>query len=361
MTAVCVTTITSVSAGRVPFRRAAGIQAQFFPGFGVQAWKDFSPRVGRRLRSVRQRQDGASNANIARFVAADGVSTAAANNPQTTVGRTDLRTWNDLNGDYTIYNADGSLQANELGPTTTSTSGRSFRRPTRRIHDAERVQRPGIFDRVAGGRAARADAARRADRRLLLPLQRETRLVTDNTLINGERLRRPVLHHGAGEPGPAGRRRYPVCGLYDVKVASRSLQQNNTTFARNFGGITDHYMGYDVTVAPASSNGGTLQGGVNSQKRVDHTCNAPIPSGAAATASQVDSPESRFCHQVLPYRPDFKLLAAYNLPYNFSVSGTCRELRPGDHRPPGRRRTRSFPRRSAEALRPAQRRPRASS
>ena len=43
-------------------------------------------------------------------------------------------------------------------------------------------------------------------------------------------------------PGGGG---YPVCGLYDITVAARPLVQNNTTFARNFGGIVDHYQGYD--------------------------------------------------------------------------------------------------------------------
>ena len=98
-------------------------QAQFFPGFGVQAWKDFSPRVGVAY-DLFGNGKTALKWNIARFVAADGVSTAAANNPQTTVGRTDVRTWNDLNGDYTIYNADGSLQASELGPTTNVNFGK---------------------------------------------------------------------------------------------------------------------------------------------------------------------------------------------------------------------------------------------
>ena len=108
-------------------------------------------------------------------------------------------------------------------------------------------------------------------------------------------------------PGGGG---YPVCGLYDVKAASRSLQQNNITFARNFGGIVDHYMGYDLAVAARFANGAILQGGLNAQRRVYNTCNAPrCLSSRRTPPNQVDSPEAQFCDQVLPYRPDFKLLA----------------------------------------------------
>ena len=36
----------------------------------------------------------------------------------------------------------------------------------------------------------------------------------------------------------------------------------------------------------------------------------------------MDNPEAQFCHQVLPYRPDFKMLASYNLPLGLTASGT---------------------------------------
>jgi hypothetical protein len=53
------------------------------------------------------------------------------------------------------------------------------------------------------------------------------------------------------------------------------------------------------------------------------TCNAPGLAVLTGTpVNQVDNPESRFCHQVLPYRPDLKLLASYNLPFALTASGT---------------------------------------
>jgi hypothetical protein len=293
--------------------------AQFFPGFTVQKWKDFSPRVGVAF-DLFGNGKTAVKWNIARYVAADGVSTAAANNPQTTVGRTDTRTWTDLNADYSIYNADGSLQANELGPTTNLNFGKVV--PSTNTQDpatlngfnsrGSTIEWQGVIQHaLTPGIAISADYYFRYN---------GNQLATDNTLISGNDFDGPFcitaplnndLPNGGG---------YQVCGLYDVKVASRSLQQNNTTFARNFGDVVDHYMGYDLTLTGRLAHAGTVQGGLNAQRRVYDTCGAPIPSGV--TTLQVDSPESRFCRQVTPYRPDFKMLASFNLPLDFSVSGT---------------------------------------
>jgi hypothetical protein len=293
--------------------------ATFFPGFTVQKWKDFSPRFGIAY-DLFGTGKTAVKWSIARYVSADGVSTAASNNPQTTVGRTDTRTWNDINGDFTIYNADGSLQSSELGPTTNVNFGKVI--PSTNTQDPATLNGFG-----ARGSTIEWQAVVQHE---LLPRVALTgdyyfryngnQLVTDNTLIAAGDFDGPfciTAPLNADLPGGGG---YPVCGLYDVKVASRSLQQNNTTFARNFGGIIDHYMGYDVTVSARFGNGTLLQGGVNSQRRVYDTCNAPAPSGT--TNNSVDSPEARFCHQELPSRPDFKMLATYNLPLALTVSGT---------------------------------------
>jgi len=70
-----------------------------------------------------------------------------------------------------------------------------------------------------------------------------------------------------------------------------------------------------------------IQGGLNGQRRVYDTCNAPILSGTT-TPNQVDSPEAQFCHQVTPYRPDFKLSASHTWPWNVVTSGSY-QISPG--------------------------------
>jgi hypothetical protein len=68
--------------------------------------------------------------------------------------------------------------------------------------------------------------------------------------------------------------------VYDLNPTAVGVQ-NNVTFARNFGGITDHYLGYDLTVN-GRYRGGMVQGGLNAQRRIYDSCNAPVLSGTTA-------------------------------------------------------------------------------
>ena len=141
--------------------------AQFFPGFELQHWHDISPRGGIAY-DLFGNGKTAIKMSVARYVAPESNGTAQANNPQTTIGRTDTRTWSDLNGDYTIYNPDGSVQWAELGPTSNVNFGKSI--PTTATRDPQTLNgwnARGFDDRMAGDGAARADAARRPGRRLL--------------------------------------------------------------------------------------------------------------------------------------------------------------------------------------------------
>jgi len=291
---------------------------QFFPGFTVQSWKDISPRAGVAYDLF---GDGktALKWSIARYVAADGVSTATANNPQQTVGRTDVLAWNDLNHDYTIYNADGSVQTAELGPSTNRNFGKVI--PSTTTQDPATLNgwnargssiewQAVVQHQISSRVSVTADYYFR---------WKGNQLVTDNTLANNASYRGPFCVTAPSSSQLPDNGGYPVCGLYDLNPAAVGQVQNNVTFARNFTGITDHFVGYDLQVNGRYS-GGTFQGGLNAQKRDYDTCNAPILSGS--TINQVDSPEAVFCHQVTPFRPDFKFFATRQLPWDLMVSGT---------------------------------------
>jgi len=294
---------------------------QFFPGFKVQSWKDISPRVGIAY-DLFGNGKTALKWNIARYVVADGVSTAANNNPQTTIGRTDTRNWTDLNRDFTIYNPDGSLQSNELGPSTNINFGK--------IVPSTTTQDPTTLNGF-GARGSTVEWTAAVQHELMPRMALSAgyyfrwngnQLTIDNTLVSAKDFDGPFCIKAPNSSQLPGGGGYDLCGLYDIKAAARPLQQNNVTFAENFGGMVDHYMGYDISVNARLSKT-TIQGGVNGQRRVYNTCNSPILSGTNTTpASQVDSPESVFCDQVTPYRPDFKMLASYSLPYDMTLSGT---------------------------------------
>ena len=96
----------------------------------VTNWKDLNPRFGISY-DLSGNGKTAVKASIARYV--NGVGLAAGsitdnNNPETTVGLLDARPWRDVDGNGSPFDADGSLQANELSPSTTPISAATSRR-----------------------------------------------------------------------------------------------------------------------------------------------------------------------------------------------------------------------------------------
>jgi hypothetical protein len=290
---------------------------QFFPGFELQHWKDLSPRVGVAFDLF---GDGRTAVKVsgARYVEPLATETQLANNPQTTIGITDTRTWRDLNGDYTIYNADGSLQSAELGPTSNANFGKLI--PSTNTRDPrtlngwnsrgstvewQTVVQHQLTDRVAvsGGYYFRYIGNQTA---------------VDNTLVGPSDYTGPFCITAPMSPDLPGGGGYPVCDLYDITPAARPRVQNNTTFARDFGGTTDHYQGFDATVTARTSGSTFINGGVNLQKRLFDNCNALT----------IDTPEAQFCRTTTPYRPDVKVSISQNLPGSFVISGSY-QLSPG--------------------------------
>jgi hypothetical protein len=121
-------------------------------------------------------------------------------------------------------------------------------------------------------------------------------------------------------------------------VVAQQIPQNNLlTFSSNYGGETNIYEGFDVSVNARPRAGMFLQAGVNAQKRIFDQCafvDRGIPAyvinaanAATPEVSEIFPDGSRACHQDLPYRPDFKLLGSYTLPYDVQLSGTYQFVR----------------------------------
>jgi hypothetical protein len=300
--------------------------ARFFPGFEVEHWKDISPRVGIAYDLFGTGRT-AIKASIARYIAPESNGTAQANNPQTTIGRTDTRTWRDLNGDFTIYNPDGSVQFEELGPTSNANFGKVI--PTTATRDPRTLEGwnargSAVEWQVSGQHQLTQVIAVNAGYYLRYL---GNQLAADNTLITPADFTGPFCITAPASSDLPGGGGYPVCGLYDITSAARPLTQVNTTFARNFGqGIIDHYQGVDLGANARLSSRTFVTGGLNMQRRVNDTCNAPALAGTAT--NQVDSPEAQFCRVVTPYRPDFKVSASHTWPWNIVTSGSY-QVSPG--------------------------------
>ncbi len=296
-----------------------------FSGFTVQNWKDLSPRIGVSY-DLFGNGKTAVKASFARYVNGEAVATAAANNPQTTVGNTDTRIWNDSNGDFTIFNPSGTVQAGELGPSTNANFGK--------LVAASTTTDPAVLNGFGVrpfNREITASVQHELLPRVAVTAGYYRRSFGNQTVINNL-LTDPNAYDGPfcitaptnGDlPGGGG---YPVCGLYDIKPQYQGQVQNLRTSAENFGGVTDVYQGLDLTVNARFQNGTFIQGGVNAQRRHQDYCNAPIiaavPGVTGTTNLQADNPESRFCDSTSPFRPDVKFLVSHRFPWDVLVSGS---------------------------------------
>jgi len=143
----------------------------------------------------------------------------------------------------------------------------------------------------------------------------------------------PNLPNGGG---------YQVCGLYDLKpsvVALNLPTDSIVTFSSNYGGETNIYQGYEAAVNMRPKSGVFLQAGINAQKRIFDRCNL-VDAGIVSAVGPINNTTvngtevaetffdgSRACHQDLAYRPDFKLVGSYQLPFDVTVSGTYQFVR----------------------------------
>src|SRR4030095_6243685 len=302
--------------------------AAHFAGFDVQNWKDVRPRLGVSY-DLFGTGKTAVKFSVARYVNGEAAGTAAQNNPQTTVGRTDTRTWTD-NGDFTIFNPDGSVQLNELGPTTNVNFGKTVASTTTtnpKLLDGFGVRQNNweytvsVPHELAPRVALDAGYYRRSF---------GNQTVIDNQLTDKSSFDGPFCITAPANvdlPGGGGSQ---VCGLYDLKPALQGQVRNIRTHAKDFGGIEDVFTGFDINVNARLRTGTFVSGGINAQKRTVNTCDTPLAAAIpgvvvvafAAGSQQADSPESRFCDQAFPFRPDVKLLASHTLPGDFVVSGT---------------------------------------
>jgi hypothetical protein len=118
-------------------------------------------------------------------------------------------------------------------------------------------------------------------------------------------------------PGGGG---YVVSGLYDVALNKFGQINNLSTYASNYGSISQMYNGVDVNVTARLRNGFQVQGGLSSGARVTDYCSVraalPEMTGAFSTGSEVPpfSPVNPYCHYAPGVTTRYTGAATYSVP-----------------------------------------------
>jgi hypothetical protein len=286
-----------------------------FCGADVLNWKDLSPRLGFAYDLFGNGRT-AIKAAYSRFVAGETVNLTGAVNPSLAISTTDTRTWID-NGDRTVFNSNGTLQAGEIGPSRNPAFGTPVRVTS---YDPDVLS--GWFKRGyswEGNASIQHELLPRLGLGALYYRRTQGNLrVTDNRAIAPGDFSGPFCVTVPQTTLPAGNRLpgnvigAQACGLYDVNVVR--APQNYVTFADTLG-LTrqDIVTGYEVSVNARLADA-FLSGGVNFNNQHLDACDF------------IDSPEVRFCETDSSYRPDVKLNGSYLLPYDVQVSATYRAL-----------------------------------
>lgn len=281
----------------VPAQSAAAgpwIQARDFPAIkNVPNWNDWSVRFAGAYDLF---GDGrtALKANASKYLASQAAGYAANFNGMTY--STQTRLWLDFDGNRSILNSAGNIQFNEvLGGT--SNFGQITSRPD---PDLARGYNWEYGVSVQHQLLSRLSVTAGFHRRQFYNLD-----VTDNLNLSPEEWN----PFNITTPNDS---RLPGAGQ---SITMYSLNQNKvgtpTENLRTYSSInTSVYNGFELS-ANARFSKALFFGGITTDRRATESCD------------ERDNPNGlRFCDSIPPYRTTVKLSGAYQLPYDFQLSGT---------------------------------------
>jgi outer membrane receptor protein involved in Fe transport len=282
------------------------LPAQNFAPASALGWKDISPRLGFAYDPFGKGKT-VVKASLGRFVDGETVNLTGAVNPIRTLTTTASRSWKDLNGDFTIFNANGTIQTDELGALSNPNFGKTVVTTT---YDPDVLN--GWFKR---GYTWEYNLGMQHEVIPRVALNATwyhrwsgNQRATDNLSYTNADYDGPFCVTGPSDSRLLDGGGKQICGLYDVKPTAFGRPAiSYVTFAKNIGtkqGVTAIVEGLDLSVNSRFSHGIFVMGGVDIRRSVNDNCDIFI-----------DNPQKLYCSQTLPFRMDWKLNGAYTLPW----------------------------------------------
>jgi hypothetical protein len=292
-------------------------------------WHDTVPRFGAAY-DLFGNGKTALKFSIGKYLIAETVTTAIANNPQTRIAQNASRAWTDANTNFVpdcdLFNVAANGECGALSDVNfgkglitgtsydpdllTGSGNRAYNWET--TAGVQHELRPGVALSVSYYHRWYGNFWVNTNRLVASPGDFDPYCIT---APSDSRL-----------PGGGGNQ---ICGFYDIKPAKFGQVQNFVTAADNFGDIEDTYDGVDVLVNTRFGRGGLLQGGFNAGREIFDTCDVVgkvampgIGLPYAFTQNQpfqntagVASPSKLYCRVSPPWLSQLKLQGSYPLPW----------------------------------------------
>jgi hypothetical protein len=244
----------------------------------------------------------ALKANAGKYVAAQAAGFAQTFNGMS--GVTQTVSWTDLSRNGTIYDANGNIETNEVGPRTAN-YGQVTSRPDPALARGNNWEYSAVLQHELFPRVSVTGGYYRRD---FYNLQ-----VNDNQNLALTDWSAPFTINTPTDP------RLPLSGqpipLYNLNankigVATDTLVTYSTANKTTYNGVE--------FTANVRRDRFIIFGGVTTDKRTTITCD-----GDTTATTARDTPNgARFCDAVPPFRTTVKASAAYSFPYDINLSGS---------------------------------------
>ncbi len=281
----------------------------------VPNWKDIDPRLGVSY-DLFGNAKTAIKGTVSRYVQAETLAIAGANNPANATVLSVTRNWTDPSGTFNPFvdcDLNNPNQNGSCGPISDAAFGTT---------KVTTVYDPSV---VTGW------SARPYQWEVTASIQQELfanvsvnagyfwRSYGNFTVTNNQAVTPTdydpyciTVPADSRLPGGGGNQ---LCGLYDVKPALFGKVSNLVTQASNFGNYWEHYNGFDITTNVRLPRSARLQGGLNMGRSEVSRCFV------------VDSPqELQYCDVKPPFQAQLKFLGALPLPWNLQAAAAFQTL-----------------------------------